>query len=100
MKTYSNTGEKTGFGDAKEDSGDEKTLVVFDDSHERHHDAPCDHDCGQPATGTEFLQHEVAGDFECAIGEEEDGETPVVLRAGESQIGGESFDVGVANVPT
>lgn len=96
--------EETSFCDAEEDASDEEAMVVLDDTHERHYDAPCDHDRWQPDGGTEFLEpvqfssasgsiytridrnsHQVTRHLEGAIREEEDCETPVVFRSSEVQ---------------
>lgn len=56
-------------------SGTGKAVVVLDDSHEGHNDAPRDHHDADPKGGAEDLEDHVAGDFEKGVGKEEDGET-------------------------
>lgn len=92
--------EETSFRDAEEDASDEEAVVVLDDAHERHYYAPCHHDSWEPDRRAEFLQHEVAGHFECAIREEEHRETPVVFWSGEMQRFSQTFDLRVADVPS
>jgi hypothetical protein len=70
------------------------------DTHQGHDNTPCDHDRGKPDGGSDLLEHEVAGHFESGVGEEEGSQTPVVLIVGEFQVFLESFDLGVADVPT
>ena len=98
--TNRNTGKETGLRHAKEDASGEKSVIVLDDAHERHDETPGHHDGGQPQTWSELLENQVAGDFEGSIGEEEDGQAPVVLGARNVQILGETFDFRIANVST
>lgn len=75
-------------------------MVVLNQAHERHDEPPCYHDGGQPATRAELLEEQVGGDFERRVGEEEDGEAPVVLVWLYAEIDTEAFDVCIANVST
>lgn len=98
--TNRNTGEETGLGQTEEDTRSEKSVVVLNDAHQGHDDAPGHHDGRQPPAGAELLEEQVAGDLEGSVGEEEDGQAPVVLGARHVQVLLETLDFGVANVST
>lgn len=78
-KAYSNTREQTSLSNSQKEASDEKSVIVLDNSHEGHYNSPRDHNGWQPLARREPLEQQVAGDFEGSIGEEEDGEAPVVL---------------------
>ena len=92
------TGVKTSFGYTKEDSGNQKSMVALDKSHERHDCAPCNHDAWQPDRGSEAFEEEIGRDLEGAIGEEKDSCTQVVLGTGEVEVGLETLNFGVPDV--
>lgn len=78
-ETYGNTWKQTGLSDTQEDAGDEKAVIVAYDAHQSHDCAPGNHNCGKPDTGAELLEEQIRGHLERCVGEEEDGQTPVVL---------------------
>ena len=94
-----NTRKQASLGDTKHDARRHEAAIVRDNSHERHDDAPCNHDGGQPDGGPDLFEHEVAGHFEDGVGEEEGGQAPVVLVVCEFEVFLQAFDFGVADVP-
>lgn len=98
MYAYGNTGEETGFGDAEEETGDEEAVVALHDAHQGHDGAPGDHDEGQPPAGAQFLEEKVAGNLEGGVGEEEDGEAPIVLVRAHAEVLLQTLDLCVADV--
>ncbi len=73
-------------------------MVVGHDAHERHDDAPGHHDGREPYGWSDLFEYQVAGDLKGGVGEEEGGETPVVLVGCEGEVLLEAFDFCVANV--
>jgi hypothetical protein len=96
--TYRNARKKTSFGKAEKDACDKKTRVILDNTHQRHHDTPSDHNCRKPNARSELLEEEVGGDFEGGVCEEEDGKAPVVLIGSHVEIFLEAFDLCISDV--
>ena len=92
------TGVQPSLGHAQEEPRCEQALEVRDDAHEGHDSAPSNHDGGQPDGRAEAFEEEVGRHLEDAVGEEEDGEGPVVLGAGHVEVFLQTFDLCVADV--
>jgi hypothetical protein len=50
------------------------------------HDAPCHHDAGNPNTGADSVQDDVAGHFKKEVADEEHARTQAVYRIRKTQI--------------
>ena len=64
--------EEAGLGKAQQHADDVKAGRAGDEGHCPREDAPGEHDPGDPLARAEALQHQVGGDFEHKVGEEED----------------------------
>ena len=92
------TGVQPSLRDAKEESCSEQALEVRDDTHEGHDSAPSDHDSRQPDGRPKAFKEEIGRHLEDAVGEEEDGEGPIVLGPRHVEVLLQAFDLCVADV--
>ena len=113
--------KKSSFSDSEKETCNEKTMVGFDDSHKCHNNAPSNHNCRKPDGRTETLEpvfmsvlqsatfetrsccwdiHQITWYLKSAIGEEEDRQTPVVLRASQLQSLRQPFNFRIADIPS
>ena len=69
-------------------------------AHGRHDDAPENHDDGNEDGWSETLEQNLGQRLEASIGDEENGEGQVILRACQFQIFAQASDFGIADVGT
>ncbi|KAI3475879.1 hypothetical protein L1887_62639 [Cichorium endivia] len=91
------TREKASFGDAQEETREEDAGVVVYKALREHADADEDGDDGEPDGWAKTLQEHVARHLEERVGEEEDGESHVVLLTAELEFLLETVETGVAD---
>lgn len=63
----------------------------------RHDRSPADHQEREPSRSLHFLEHHVGRDHKDSVGEEEDGQGDVEVRAGHVEVFGHAGDFGVAD---
>lgn len=89
-------GKETGFGETEEETGGHEAVVVFAEAHEGHAETPEDHDDGEVDVGAHAFEEDVREGLEDGVGDEEDGQAHVVLRAVEVEVVCETFDFCIA----
>lgn len=99
-KEVRDTGEEAGLGNTEEDTGNEETLEVLDETHTSHNATPGDHDNGKPHGRTPGLHDHVGRDLAEDVEHKEDGEADGVVGGSEVDVHGETEKVGIANVGT
>jgi hypothetical protein len=55
-------------------------MIILHNAHECHNSSPRDHDRREPDGRAEFFEQEIRGDFEEAVGDEEDCGNLAFLR--------------------
>lgn len=91
-------GEHAALEDTQEEAGGDETAVVLHQTLHRGYETEADAADGQPYSRGEALEEKVGRDLEDDVGDEEDGQTGVVLVARETEILHEAVDLGVGDV--
>ena len=68
--------EQAGLGDAEQKPHQIEAPGALDEDEAHGHEAHADHDARNPAPGAELVQHQIAGDLEEKIRDEEQASTP------------------------
>ena len=95
-------GEEPGFGHAQQEAQDIEVGFVLDERHAGGHDAPGQHDAGQPDARADFLQENVGGHFEQRVTDEEQAGTEAIGGSADAQVmfhvGADEADVHTVDV--
>jgi hypothetical protein len=91
-------GEQTRLGQTEKPARRRQSREIGHQAHERHTDAPGEHDGWDEDAGTPAFEQDLGEGFEEGVGDEEDGQGEVVLAVGHMQVGLEALDLGVADV--
>lgn len=67
-------------------------------THRDHDDTPDGHYCGNENRGSEALEQDVGQGLEESVGDEEDGQTGIILTTGDFQGLLQAVELGVADV--
>ena len=78
--------EEASFSHTQQDPGDEKLVVVLDETLARHHSSPADHHDADPPRGSHQLEHNVAGYLQQSIREEEHSQCEIVLISCKAEV--------------
>jgi hypothetical protein len=71
---------------------------ILHQAHERHAQAPREHDGGDKDRGAEFLEHDLGQGLEDGVGDEENGKGEIILGVCHVEVGLQALDLGVADV--
>jgi hypothetical protein len=80
-------GEEAGLGDAEQEAQADELRVVLHPREEQGHDAPRDHDAGEPDTRAELVQREVGRHLEHEVADEEHTGREAELGGGQAEVG-------------
>ncbi len=78
--------KETGFCHAQQKAQDIEVGFGLDECHARGHQAPGQHDPGQPDACADFLQEDVGGDFEQRVSDEEQAGPKAVGGSADAQV--------------
>jgi hypothetical protein len=89
--------EEACFRSAQQEPQDVEHRLVLDERHQEGHDAPADHDPGQPDLGAVLFHHHVARKLEDGVGDEEQPGAEAVGRGADADVSLQMV-LGVADV--